>query len=310
MATTNDGLDESAHPASADKRHRLARWLKGSGIEVGALHHPLAVPADARVTYVDRMTESELRRHYPELEAEAFAPVTVIGNAEDLSAFTDGSLDFVIANHLLEHLEDPIRALREFHRVLRRDGVLYLALPDARVTFDRDRELTSIDHLIGEYRSGTAPNRRAHYRDWALSVDKHRDPEAHAARLDAMDYSIHFHVWLPDSFLDFLVEARREAKLEFYKGGLVPVAITPSEVNVEVIRKDPALDAIARVGNQRARCHPVSSPGDARLAWDVVIDPDADPAPEPAAVHTARGSRGASLVVMKPTRRRTAETSQ
>src|SRR6266508_3873495 len=35
----------------------------------------------------------------------------------------------------------------------------------------------------------------------------------------------------------------REAKLEFYKGG-VPVAITPSEVNVEVIRKDPALDAI------------------------------------------------------------------
>src|SRR2546430_6503304 len=36
----------------------------------------------------------------------------------------------------------------------------------------------------------------------------------------------------------------REAKLEFYKGGLVPVAITPSEVNVEVIRKDPAIDAI------------------------------------------------------------------
>src|SRR6184192_2513816 len=36
----------------------------------------------------------------------------------------------------------------------------------------------------------------------------------------------------------------REAKLEFYKGGIVPVAITPSEVNVEVIRKDPALDAI------------------------------------------------------------------
>jgi gluconolactonase len=36
----------------------------------------------------------------------------------------------------------------------------------------------------------------------------------------------------------------REAKLEFYKGGGVPFAITPSEVNVEVIRKDPAIDAI------------------------------------------------------------------
>src|SRR6266704_1535597 len=36
----------------------------------------------------------------------------------------------------------------------------------------------------------------------------------------------------------------REAKLEFYKGGIAPVAITPSEVNVEVVRKDPAIDAI------------------------------------------------------------------
>src|SRR6266496_2293073 len=36
----------------------------------------------------------------------------------------------------------------------------------------------------------------------------------------------------------------REAKLEFYKNGVAPVAITPSEVNVEVIRSDPALDAI------------------------------------------------------------------
>jgi gluconolactonase len=36
----------------------------------------------------------------------------------------------------------------------------------------------------------------------------------------------------------------RYAKLEFYKGGVAPVAITPSEVNVEVIRKDPGLDAI------------------------------------------------------------------
>ena len=36
----------------------------------------------------------------------------------------------------------------------------------------------------------------------------------------------------------------REAKLEFYRDGGVPVALTPGEVNVEVVRKDPAIDAI------------------------------------------------------------------
>jgi gluconolactonase len=36
----------------------------------------------------------------------------------------------------------------------------------------------------------------------------------------------------------------RYARLEFFKGGEVPLAITPSEVNVEIIRNDPAMDAI------------------------------------------------------------------
>jgi len=37
----------------------------------------------------------------------------------------------------------------------------------------------------------------------------------------------------------------REAKLDFYAGGESPVALKPSEVNVEVIRLDPAMDKIA-----------------------------------------------------------------
>jgi hypothetical protein len=55
----------------------------------------------------------------------------------------------------------------------------------------------------------------------------------------------------------------------------------------------PALDAIARIGNPRARCHPVAGP---RLAWDVVIDPHADPAPEPGPVALAKISSGARFV--------------
>jgi SAM-dependent methyltransferase len=222
VSSTSCNRDEAAPPSNAGKRLRLARWLKGNGIEIGALHHPLAVPSTAQVTYVDRLPESELRRHYPELAGEPFAPVTMIGNAQDLSALTDESVDFVIANHLLEHLEDPIAALVEFHRVLRLDGVLYLALPDPRVSFDRDRKLTAVDHVLQEHRHGTAGNRREHYLDWAAQVDKHPEPEAHAARLMAMDYSIHFHVWRPDSFLEFLVSAKQEAGLDLELAAFAP----------------------------------------------------------------------------------------
>jgi hypothetical protein len=55
----------------------------------------------------------------------------------------------------------------------------------------------------------------------------------------------------------------------------------------------PALDAIAGQVDARARCTPVLDPPGAALAWDIVIDPSAEPMPEPAELGLARISRGA-----------------
>lgn len=194
------------------KRARLAQWLTGRGIEIGALHHPLEVPSGAQVTYVDHLPEDGLREHYPELADLPLAPVSVICSADDLRPFEDASLDFVIANHLLEHLEYPARALLEFARVLKPGGIVYLALPDKRSTFDRDRELTTVAHLIEEHQSGSAAfNRRAHYLDWVEHVGEKltgAEVEQRANELLARNYSIHFHVWRPGTFVDFLSAAR------------------------------------------------------------------------------------------------------
>ena len=54
----------------------------------------------------------------------------------------------------------------------------------------------------------------------------------------------------------------------------------------------PALDALARQVNPRASCRPVTDAGDRRFAWDVVIDPSAEPAPEPQELALARLSTG------------------
>jgi SAM-dependent methyltransferase len=243
-----------------EKRRRMARWLSGSGIEIGALHHPLSVPEGVNVRYVDRMPESELRQHYKELQGETFAPISITGDAQDLSNIEDGSVDFVIANHLVEHLDNPIRGLEEMVRVLRDGGVLYLALPDPRVTFDFERQLTSVEHLIDEYRNGPDQTREAHFRDWVEKAEAH----THFGRADnvdervqtllQMDYSIHYHLWRPDTFLDFLSAVRRETVIElelvdfapcdhgkdnefifvFLKGiAAMPVAIPPLPPSIE-----------------------------------------------------------------------------
>jgi arsenite methyltransferase len=56
----------------------------------------------------------------------------VVGQAEDLSQFEDGSFDFVYMNSVLHWIEDKARALGELHRVLRAGGRVGVNSADAR----------------------------------------------------------------------------------------------------------------------------------------------------------------------------------
>lgn len=57
----------------------------------------------------------------------------------------------------------------------------------------------------------------------------------------------------------------------------------------------PALDAIAGAIQPRARCQPVVPPSGRKLAWDIVINPTAEPQLEPQELKLARISRGADF---------------
>ncbi len=188
-------------------RDRLARHLSGAGIEIGALHNPMPVDrARASVRYVDRLSLDEQRRHYPELSAHALMEPDIVAEAHRLSPLDDASQDFVIANHLLEHLTDPIGALEEWYRVLKPSGVLFLALPDKRLTFDRDRPRTTLAHLIADHRDGGEASRADHYLEYVRLVDHVAADAAvgQAEQLMARRYAIHFHVWVPEDLRQLL----------------------------------------------------------------------------------------------------------
>lgn len=51
----------------------------------------------------------------------------------DLHTIEDGSQDFLVARHSLEHLDDPVAALKEWRRVLKPDGRLIIACPNEEV---------------------------------------------------------------------------------------------------------------------------------------------------------------------------------
>lgn len=84
---------------------------KGKGIDIGCGRvkcHPNALGVDV----------------FP------FKCVDVLAEARDLWMYKEGELDFVVASHALEHFPDTKEVLKEWKRVLRKGGILGVAVPD------------------------------------------------------------------------------------------------------------------------------------------------------------------------------------
>ena len=201
------------------RREELAiRYLRGEGIEIGALHRPLWLPGNAHARYVDfRSREELLKVGHGYGDPRAVVATDVIDDASELEKFGDESLDFVVANHVLQHIEDPVAALANWIRVLRTDGVLLLSLPEARhTTYDSRKDRTTVEHVLRDHREGPWISRAEHYREHARFVEERPDErlEERATELARQAWPIHFHVWELEGFLDLLRALRLPARLE------------------------------------------------------------------------------------------------
>lgn len=77
------------------------------------------------------------------------AKTDIVGDAMDIP-FDDGSLDFLFAAHLFEHLIDPVAALKEWARVLKPGGKLYATMPSHNRTDTMVIDCTHVHAFVPE----------------------------------------------------------------------------------------------------------------------------------------------------------------
>lgn len=121
-------------------------------LEFGPLDNPtFHVDLGDRVEYLDYFSAEELREALadnPRRKSSRIVPVHHVVKSKHFARTLDGPFDLLVANHVLEHVPDPIAWLHEAQSVLADGGWVFMALPDRRWTFDFHRPVTVASSMV------------------------------------------------------------------------------------------------------------------------------------------------------------------
>ncbi len=96
----------------------LRQYARGRLIDVGCGDMPFR---PFLLNQVDAYDSVDLYPRTPD--------VTFVGDVQNLDFCADNSYDTVICLEVLEHVQDPFKAIQELHRVLKPEGILILSVP-------------------------------------------------------------------------------------------------------------------------------------------------------------------------------------
>lgn len=138
-----------------DRRELLLSMFDpdGFGLEVGPSYNPLLPKSlGYRVETVDHVDAATLREKYSGggVDISRIEDVDYVSDGGSLVELIGetGKYDFIVASHVIEHVTDIIRFLRDCEELLKPDGVLVLAVPDKRFCFDVLRPVSTVGQAL------------------------------------------------------------------------------------------------------------------------------------------------------------------
>jgi hypothetical protein len=161
LPTITNGLGLRVSLRAKSRRNFLVNAvgeLTCETLEIGALDNPTFLPNEGDAFFADYFTQEEsINRHRNGLAHswEKIVPVDYV--LRDRHIGDAAPVGLVIANHVIEHLPDPIRWFQEIAKI---SGRLFLSIPDRRYTFDYFKPVTdAVDWLRCYDERLTTPSR-------------------------------------------------------------------------------------------------------------------------------------------------------
>ena len=125
------------------------KYLDGKrGIEIGGSAHNSFNLNTLNVDYTDAM-DTVFKQGEKKLCGEMMK-VDIVAEGDNLP-FKDGAVDFVISSHVIEHFFDPIKALKEWYRVTKRGGYVFIICPHKDRIPGEGRPVTTVAELAARH---------------------------------------------------------------------------------------------------------------------------------------------------------------
>lgn len=136
-----------------------------------------------------------------------------IMEASALKIIPDERYDFVASSHVIEHLSNPIKAIFEMKRVVKAGGFVILVAPHKETTFDHNRKITTLQHMIHDFEKNIPEGDTSHLdieeivRDYDFSLDSGiSGKEEFIARTkeNISNRALHQHVFVTETILQLV----------------------------------------------------------------------------------------------------------
>ena len=98
--------------------------------------------------------------------------IRITCDGTDLNPILNESYDFLLSCHSIEHMANPLKALYEWKRVLKDEGIMILIAPHIKGTIDHKRRLTTLEHIVEDYKQNTDEKDMTHLDEIIDKTDK------------------------------------------------------------------------------------------------------------------------------------------
>lgn len=195
------------HISVLQMREFLSNKLSGHGVEFNAGSKPFPCPVTCDTIFAGapgRLTPGLMNLDEPQSEDEVVINVKNT-TFDKMEGIEDDSLNYIIAGNTIEYLPNPLSGIEKAWCKLKVGGKLILVVPHKDLTINSKRELTTLAHLILDYKRPLKERDFLHFVEFYEKAAPTGNPYELALKaFNNQSGTVHYHTWNEESFFNMI----------------------------------------------------------------------------------------------------------